>query len=217
MIHAARNYGVEAVGVTLSESQAKWAEREIAAAGLSDRIRIELADYRQFQAPGKFDKAASIGMGEHVGHKEQPTFLRKVYDCLRPGGVYLHHTINLRPGGKSPRWTAFSHKYVFPNGEMQSPVFVFQTGAAAGFEIRDFENLREHYVYTLENWVRRLEANRERIIELAGEVRYRIFRLYMAGATLGFKSGTYHLTQTLFAKPDGGRAGLPLTRADWYA
>ena len=127
MIHAARKYGVEAVGVTLSESQAKWAEREIAAAGLSDRVRVELADYRQFQAAGKFDKAASIGMGEHVGHKEQLTFLRKVFDCLRPGGVYLHHTINLRPGGKSPRWTAFSHKYVFPNGEMQSPVFVFQT------------------------------------------------------------------------------------------
>ncbi|HEY4235409.1 MAG TPA: cyclopropane-fatty-acyl-phospholipid synthase family protein [Lacipirellulaceae bacterium] len=217
LIHAARNYGVEAVGVTLSEAQVKWAEREIAAAGLSDRVRVELADYREFHAPGAFDKAASVGMGEHVGHKQLPTFLSKIYECLRPGGAYLHHTINLRPGARPPRWTGFSHKYVFPNGEMQSPVFVLSTAGGAGFEIRDLENLREHYVYTLENWVRRLEANRERVIELAGDVRYRIFRLYMAGATLGFRSGVYNLTQSLVVKPDAGRAGLPLTRADWYA
>jgi cyclopropane-fatty-acyl-phospholipid synthase len=217
LIHAVRNYGVHGVGVTLSDAQAKWAERDIAAAGLSDRIRIELADYREFNAPGAFDKAASVGMGEHVGHKNLPNLFRKVYECLRPGGAYLHHTINIRPNTRPPRWTAFSHKYVFPNGEMQSPPFVLTTAAAAGFEIRDFENLREHYVHTLENWVRRLEANRDRVIELAGDVRYRIFRLYMAGATLGFRSGVYNLTQTLVVKPDGGRAGLPLTRADWYA
>ena len=100
---------------------------------------------------------------------------------------------------------------------MQSPIFVLQTAAAAGFEIRDLENLREHYVYTLENWVRRLEANRDQVIELAGEVRYRIFRLYMAGATLGFKSGTYNLMQTLLVKADGDYAGVPLARDDWYA
>jgi cyclopropane-fatty-acyl-phospholipid synthase len=217
LIHAAKNYGVEAVGVTLSEAQAKWAERDIAAAGLTGRARVELADFRQFNAPAAFDKATSVGMGEHVGHKNLPALFQKVYECLRPGGAYLHHTINLRPGARPPRWTAFSHKYVFPNGEMQSPVFVLSTAAEAGFELRDFENLREHYVYTLDNWVRRLEANRDRVVELAGEVRYRIFRLYMAGATIGFRNGTYNLTQSLVVKPEGGRAGLPLTRADLYA
>jgi cyclopropane-fatty-acyl-phospholipid synthase len=216
LIHAALNYGVQAVGVTLSEAQVHWAEREIAAAGVGDRVRVEMADYREFRPTTPFDKAASVGMAEHVGHKQLPAFFRRIHECLRPGGAYLHHTINLRPGARPPRWTAFSHKYVFPNGEMQSPVFVQATGAAAGFEIRDLENLREHYVPTLENWVRRLEANRQQVIDLAGEVRYRIFRLYMAGATLGFRSGVYNLMQTLFVKPDHGRAGLPLTRADWY-
>lgn len=217
LIHAARNYGVEAVGVTLSETQVKWAEREIAKAGLQGRARVELCDYREFRAPGSFDKATSVGMGEHVGHKHLPTFFRKIHECLRPGGAYLHHTINLAPNKRKPRWTAFSHKYVFPNGEMQSPVFVLATAAGAGFEIRDLENLREHYVLTLQNWVRRLEANRAKVVELAGEVRYRIFRLYMSGATLGFQKGVYNLTQSLVVKPDGDRAGLPLMRTDWYA
>src|SRR5207253_3077001 len=110
---------------------------EIAEAGLSDRIRIVLADYREFHAPGEFDKAASVGLGEHVGHKYLPVFFSKIYECLRPGGAYLHHTINIRPNTPRPRWTAFSHKYVFPNGEMQSPVFMLGTAAGAGFEIRD--------------------------------------------------------------------------------
>ncbi len=216
IIHAARHYGVEAVGVTLSETQAKWAEREIAEAGLKGRARVELCDYREFQPRERFDKATSVGMGEHVGHKYLPTFFRKIYECLRPGGAYLHHTINLAPNAKPPRWTAFSHKYVFPNGEMQTPIFVLATAANAGFEIRDLENLREHYVLTLENWVRRLEANRQKVIEMAGEVRYRIFRLYMSGAMLGFRSGKYNLVQSLIVKPDGDRAGLPLMRSDWY-
>jgi cyclopropane-fatty-acyl-phospholipid synthase len=183
---------------------------------LENRIQIKLCDYREFAAPAQFDKAVSVGLGEHVGHKYLPAFFHKVFESLRPGGAYLHHTINLAPNMKPPRWTAFSHKYVFPNGEMQSPVFVQATAAAAGFEIRDLENLREHYVLTLQNWVRRLEANREKFVDIVGEVRYRIFRLYMSGATLGFRSGRYNLVQTLVVKPDGDCAGLPLTRSDWY-
>ena len=216
LIHAARKYGVEAVGFTLSRVQTEWAERAIDEAGLKDRVRVEMCDYREFQPKLPFDKAASVGVGEHIGHKNLPLWFAKVHECLRPGGLYLHHTINLAPGRKLPSWTAFSHKYVFPNGEMQSILFVLTTGAEKGFEIRDVENLREHYVLTLEHWVRRLEANREKVIALVGEVRYRIFRLYMAGATLGFKFGVYNLTQTLFAKLNNGLAEVPMTRADLY-
>jgi len=93
---------------------------------------------------------------------------------------------------------------------------VQDSATRAGFEIRDVENLREHYVLTLENWVRRLEVSRESALSLVGEVSYRIFRLYMAGATLGFRYGTYALNQVLVAKPNDGVASLPLTRADWY-
>jgi cyclopropane-fatty-acyl-phospholipid synthase len=93
---------------------------------------------------------------------------------------------------------------------------VQESAALAGFEIRDVENLREHYVYTLENWVRKLESNHEEVLKLVGEVSYRIFRIYMAGATLGFRYGTYGLNQVLVSKPADGSAQMPLTRAEWY-
>jgi cyclopropane-fatty-acyl-phospholipid synthase len=95
-------------------------------------------------------------------------------------------------------------------------VEALQHATQAGFEIRDIENLREHYSLTLKAWVRELEANRAEAVRLAGEVNYRIYRIYMAGATLGFDSGIYHLNQTVMSKPGQSRAGLPPTRADWY-
>lgn len=217
VVHAAKHYGVEAVGLTLSGEQAKWAERAVAAAGLEGRVHIAITDYRDFRDPGGFDKAASIGMAEHVGVQNLPLFFGTMYENLRPGGVYLHHSITLRPFTPYPRWTAFARKYVFPNGELQTILRVLESAALAGFEVRDVENLREHYVLTLEHWVRRLEANREKALALVGEITYRIYRLYMAGATMGFRYGTYGLNQCLVVKPDDGWTGLPLTRADWYA
>lgn len=216
LIYAAQTYGVDATGFTLSKVQAEYAQRAIAQAGLQNRVRVELCDFREFRPAVPFDKATSVGVGEHIGHKNLPAFFAKVFECLRPGGLYLHHTINLAPGRKRPPWTAFSHKYVFPNGEMQTILFVLTTGAAAGFEIRDVENLREHYVSTLRDWVRKLESNHAQVVALAGEARYRIFRLYMSGATFGFHKGVYNLTQSLFAKLDGYSANVPPTRADLY-
>ncbi|MBA4063676.1 MAG: class I SAM-dependent methyltransferase [Isosphaera sp.] len=216
VIHAAKHYGVHATGVTLAGEQAKWCERAVDEAGVRDRVKIVYADYRDFRAPGEYDKASSVGMGEHIGVKNLPVFFAKVFECLRPGGAYLHHSITLRPLTPYPRWTAFARKYVFPNGELQTVLRVQESAALAGFEIRDVENLREHYVLTLENWVRKLEANREAVLKVVGEVTYRIFRIYMAGATLGFRYGTYGLNQVLASKPADGAAGMPLTRADWY-
>lgn len=155
-------------------------------------------------------------MAEHVGTANYPAYLGTVFDCLKPGGVYLHHCITLRPNTPYPSWTPFALKYVFPNGELQTVVEVQELAAAAGFEIRDVENLREHYALTLQNWVRRLEANREAVRKLVGEVSYRVFRLYMAGGPLGFRFGLYGLNQFLLAKPRDGELDLPLTRADWY-
>ena len=217
IVHAAKHYGVEAVGVTLSAGQAKRAERRISDNDLGNRARVVLCDYREFADTVPFDKAASIGMAEHIGNANLPLYLSKVYSCLRPGGAYLHHSITLRPNTPFPRWTPFARKYVFPNGELQTITYVLTSAADAGFEIRDVESLREHYVLTLENWVRRLEANHARVLELTDEVNYRIFRIYMAGATMGFRSGVYNLNQCLLVKPDeNGSAQLPLTRADWY-
>lgn len=216
VIHAAKHYGVKATGVTLAGAQAKWCEKAIEEAGVRDRVKIVYSDYRDFRAPGEFDKASSVGMGEHIGVANLPVFFAKVFECLRPGGAYLHHSITLRPLTPYPRWTAFARKYVFPNGELQTILRVQESAAIAGFEVRDVENMREQYVLTLENWVRKLESNREEVLKLVGDVSYRIFRIYMAGATLGFKYGTYGLNQVLVSKPDNGSAQMPLTRAEWY-
>jgi cyclopropane-fatty-acyl-phospholipid synthase len=215
-IHAAKHYGAQVTGVTLAGEQAKWCERAIDAAGVRDRVKVVYCDYREFRAPGEFDKASSVGMGEHIGHKNLPVFFNKVFECLRPGGVYLHHGIHLRPHTPYPIWTAFARKYVFPNGELHSILPLQEAATRSGFEVRDLENIRESYILTLENWVKRLEANRDEVIKLVGEVSYRVFRIYMAGATLGFKAGTYSLNQILLSKPDDGCAHLPLSRADWY-
>lgn len=217
VIHAAKHYGVEAVGVTLAGEQAKWAERAVADAGLSDRVKIVLSDYRDFRPVVPFDKASSVGMGEHIGNRNLPLFFGRAFGALRPGGAYLHHSITLRPNTPYPPWTAFARKYVFPNGELQTLPHVLTSAATAGFEARDVESLREHYVHTLERWVRKLEANRAEVLKHTDEVGYRVFRLYMAGATMGFRSGVYNLYQCLVVKPDAGASGLPLSRADWYA
>jgi cyclopropane-fatty-acyl-phospholipid synthase len=216
-IHAAKNYGAQVTGVTLAGEQAKWCEQAIDKAGVRDRVKIVYCDYRDFKAVGQFDAASSVGMGEHIGGKNLQVFFNKIYECLRPGGVYLHHGIHLRPHTPFPLWTAFARKYVFPNGELHSILPLQDAATRAGFEVRDLENIRESYILTLENWVKRLEANHDAVVKLVGEVSYRVFRIYMAGATLGFKAGVYSLNQLLLSKPNDGSAGLPLTRMDWYA
>ena len=105
---------------------------------------------------------------------------------------------------------------VWAAGQLGVHAVSVRVGAAAGFETRDVEALREHYVLTLRNWVRRLDARRDEAIRMTDEVTYRVYRLYMAGEAIGFASGVYELNQTLFAKPARGHAGLPLTRTDWY-
>ena len=217
VIHAAKHYGVRATGVTLAGEQARWAQKAIDAAGVGDRVKIVLTDYRDFKAPEQFDKASSVGMAEHIGTANYPAFLGTIFNCLKPQGVYLHHCITRKPNAPVASWAPFVLKYVFPNGALQSVVEVQDLAARAGFEIRDVENLREHYVFTLENWVRKLEANHEPILKLVGEVSYRIFRMYMAGATSAFRSGHYALTQCLLSKGLDGASNLPLMRTDWYS
>jgi cyclopropane-fatty-acyl-phospholipid synthase len=215
--HAVTNFGVTGVGVTLAGEQAKWAEQANGEAGLDDKIQILFCDYREMKFDAEFDAVASVGMTEEVGLTNLPCYFDGVARALKPGGSYLHHAINLRWNTPFPRWTTFARKYVFPNGRLQTLADVQAAGNAVGLEVRDVENLREHYALTLRAWVRRLEANRAEAERLTDPVTYRIYRLYMAGATMGFDAGIYQLNQTLFVKPQaGGVAGLPLTRAAWY-
>jgi cyclopropane-fatty-acyl-phospholipid synthase len=212
---AAERYGADALGVTLSESQAELARERIRTAGLEARCRVEVRDYRELEGQA-FDKVASIGMFEHVGEELLPEYFGRVRDALRPGGVFLNHGIARPVWRGAKEGSSFVERYVFPDGEL-SPIPV-SLGAAeeAGFEVRDVESLREHYALTLRHWVRRLERNAPEAIAAAGEPTFRVWRLYMSGSAHAFTTGHVSVFQTLLVKPDRGRSGLPLTRDDWY-
>jgi cyclopropane-fatty-acyl-phospholipid synthase len=217
VMHAARHYGVEAVGATLSRKQAELSTDRIRRARLEGRCRVEYRDYREIQGPEEFDKIASVGMVEHLGEAMLPTFFRGAWKLLRPGGVFLHHAISRPANVPAQRWRTFARKYVFPDGELQRLNVTLREAELAGFEVRDVESLREHYTLTLDRWLRQLEEQREKAVALVGETTYRVFRLYLAGAQNGMRLGMYNIYQSLLTKPAGGEAGLPLTRADWYA
>lgn len=214
VMHAAQQYGVHAVGITLSRRQVELANERIRAAGLQDRCRVEYQDYRE--VTGTFDKLVSVGMFEHVGGKMLPVYFRQAHALLRPGGVFLNHGVALSGWMKKPRGQAFSERYVFPDGELKPIHVTLKAAEQAGLEVRDVESLREHYVLTLQNWVRRLEARADEARRLTDETTYRIWRIYMAGSADGFRCARGNIYQTLLVKPDRGVSGLPLTRADWY-
>ncbi|GBF07645.1 cyclopropane-fatty-acyl-phospholipid synthase [Deinococcus aerius] len=225
-IYAAGQYGVQVLGVTLSEAQLREGRARVEAAGLSHLVRLEVRDYRDVvsEGPGSFDKITSVGMAEHVGRANMTTYFRSAYAALRPGGLMLNHAIgaNVQPP-KFPKWLqaltsgGFMQKYVFPDGELLPLWETLQHAEGAGFEPRDVENLREHYARTLLCWSDNLEARREEARALVGEERFRLWRLYIAACVNGFRSGQLDLYQTLLAKPDEeGRVELPMSRADVY-
>lgn len=228
IMHAAECYGVTALGITLSDAQAALARERIAAAGLADRCRVELVDYRDVGALGTFDKMTSVGMIEHVGVDKLPTYFNVLHNALAPGGLFLNHGIvsveDAHPIGWRERverrlWRRdqFIDKYVFPDGKLGPLDAVIRAAEGAGFETRDAESLREHYAMTLREWLRRLRAHRDEIVELVGDRVYRTWELYMTASAHGFATGRLNVVQTLLAKPDAtGRSNVPLTRRDLY-
>jgi cyclopropane-fatty-acyl-phospholipid synthase len=229
VMHAVRRYGVTALGITLSYEQAALARERILEAGLEDRCTVEVRDYRHLPLVPTFDKISSVGMVEHVGTARLPEYFSHLYGLLRPRGLLLNHgivheaqhsrrTLGSLVAGKFWREGEFIHRYVFPDGELPPLATIIDTAETAGFETRDAESLREHYVRTLRHWIARLERAHETARTLVDEETYRTWRLYMAGSAYGFASGRLSLFQVLFAKPgEGGRVMLPPTRADLYA
>jgi len=228
LCYAAERYGVYAFGITLSEPQAEEARARIAAAGLSERCRVEVQDYREMTDVHRFDKIASIGMVEHVGHDKLPVYFATAYRALKPGGLFLNHGIISLSDARPKRvldtlmaavWKrdAFIQRYVFPDGHLVPFADVVAAAEGVGFETRDVESLREHYVKTLRHWVARLEAQAADAIRLVGESTYRVWRLYMSASAHAFATAGIGVVQTLFAKPDAaGGSHLPLTRQDVY-
>jgi cyclopropane-fatty-acyl-phospholipid synthase len=217
IIHAAKNYGVHAIGITLSEQQLALARQRIQEAGLQSQCEVHPMDYRDAHTLGDFDKIVSVGMVEHVGESALPEYFRAAYEQLKPGGVFLNHGIGRAGYRSKPTQPTFTDVYVFPDGDLVPISTTLRYAEEAGFESRDFENLREHYFLTLCRWLRRLETNEKAARAAVGEIKYRIWRLYLAGSAYYFQSGKLDIYQSLLVKNANGRSGMPLTRADWYS
>jgi len=220
VIHAARHFGVRAEGFTLSKPQAEWARARIAEAGLTKEAKIELRDYREISSDGSqfYDAIVSVGMAEHVGREKLPDHFSGALRALKPGGVFLNQAIAegvvARPDNRNG---SFIDQYVFPDGDIPPLPILLRAAESAGFEIRDVENLREHYALTLRHWLRRLDRHHAEALSFVDEATYRVWRLYLAGSAHGFRRGHIAVYQTLLAKLDSsGQTKLPLTRDDWY-
>ncbi|MGN1056252.1 MAG: class I SAM-dependent methyltransferase [Comamonas sp.] len=210
---AAKHYGVRAKGITLSHNQHRYAQEMIAREGLAGQVEVELRDYREVQ-DASFDKLASVGMFEHVGHANLPAYFASVQRLLRPGGMALIHGITA--GGTRNRQLGagmgeFIGRYIFPGGELVHVSAVLHDMAEAGLEMVDTENLRPHYARTLWAWSDALEAqlaDAHAVLQAQTDAQraeraLRAYRLYLAGCAMGFEQGWMGLHQMLAVRPDG--------------
>ncbi|WP_422626777.1 class I SAM-dependent methyltransferase [Rhodococcus sp. (in: high G+C Gram-positive bacteria)] len=217
-VHAAREYGVDVVGVTLSREQHALATTRIAEAGLSDRIDIRVQDYRDIDG-GPYDAISSVGMSEHVGLGNLPLYAADMHALLRPGGRLLNHAIaRVRSLPDKPgRAPSFIDHYIFPDGEVLPLSKTVDAFERAGLEVRDGESLREHYSLTLRAWVSNLLGSWDDAVRSVGAERARTWLLYLTASALGFDApNRLTIYQVLAVRPtaDGG-SGLPRTRDRW--
>lgn len=209
VMHAAAEHGVATLGVTLSANQAAWAQAEISRRGLDGLAEVRHVDYRD--APeSEFDAISSIGLTEHIGRAQLPSYFASLHARLKPGGRLLNHCIT---EARTPKrgLDPFIGRYIFPDGELHHVGHLIRVMNDAGFEIRHGENFREHYARTLAAWGENLEANWDAAVADVGIGRARVWRLYMAACRLGFERDNIQLHQVLGerAHADGG-SGFPL-------
>ena len=215
-LYAACERQVHAEGITLSREQAEMARRRIEDARLERSCKVHLRDYRDLETTDKtFDKIASVGMFEHVGLKNLPRYFGIAHRLLRPGGLFLNHGI-ARSALSPARGSSFIDRYVFPDGRLVTLSEAVKAAESQGFEVRDVENLREHYELTLRRWVEGLSRNADTLLKHVSKVTYRIWFLYMAGSAAAFRRGDIGVYQVLLSRPDRGNSRLPLTREDLY-
>ncbi|GAA5120661.1 cyclopropane-fatty-acyl-phospholipid synthase family protein [Pseudonocardia adelaidensis] len=210
VMHAAAEHGVKALGVTLSRNQAEWAQAEIERRGLSDLAEVRHLDYRD--APeAEFDAISSIGLTEHIGKANLPSYFTSLYERLKPGGRLLNHCITQPRTPLTRRLDPFIARYVFPDGQLEPVGHLISVMNDSGFEVRHEENLREHYALTLTGWCNNLEEHWEEAVAEVGLGRARVWRLYMAASRLGFERDNIQLHQVLGVKLlERGRSGFPL-------
>lgn len=213
--HAAREYGVKALGVTLSQQQAEWARAAIEREGLTDLAEVRHADYRDV-AERDFDAISSIGLTEHIGVRNYPAYFGFLLDRLRPGARLLNHSIT-RPHNRHQPTGAFIDRYIFPDGELIGSGKIISEAQNAGLEVRHEENLREHYELTLAGWNRNLVEHWDECVAEVGLAKAKVWGLYLAASRVGFERNEIQLHQVLAIRPEpDGASHFPL-RPDWTA
>ncbi|MEU8606912.1 cyclopropane-fatty-acyl-phospholipid synthase family protein [Actinoplanes sp. NPDC048791] len=216
-LHAAREYGVDVVGITLSAEQADHARKQVAEAGLTAHVEIRIQDYRDVD-DGPFDAVSSVGMAEHVGTGPYAEYAAILFRQLKPGGRLLNHQIAaLHPAPPAERKRrSFIDAYVFPDGELAPVGTTVSLLEEAGFEVRDVQALREHYARTLRAWMANLEANWSTAVRLVGAGRARVWRLYMAASAMSFEQARIGVNQVLCVRAHrDGTSHMPPTRREW--
>jgi cyclopropane-fatty-acyl-phospholipid synthase len=209
--HAVREYGVTAIGVTLSRDQASWAQAAIEREGLADRAAVRYQDYRAVPETG-FDAISSIGLTEHVGVSNYPGYFALLRSKLVPGGRLLNHSIT-RPDNQHPgiKRRGFIDRYVFPDGELTGVGAMIVAAQDAGLEVQHEENLRRHYARTLAAWCDNLVAGWDEAVAEVGVGTAKVWGLYMAGSQLAFDRQLIELHQVLLTRTDeGGDPHLPM-------
>ncbi len=225
--YAASHYGARVLGLTLSRNQVAYANEWIHRLGLDERVCVKLIDYRDL-GNVSFDKIVSVGMFEHVGRSNLSEYFAQVYRLLEPGGLFLNHGISRRASTDEDHQGfvqqrifgrgLFLQRYIFPDAELIPVSDVNIVAENTGFEVRDVENLREHYALTLRHWVNRLVTRHQEAVKGSDEVTYRTWRLYMSASAYGFESGNINVNQTLLAKMTReGKSNVPFSRVDLYA
>ncbi len=212
ILRAAKEYGVKAKGITLSEEQYRKSRERIAEHGLQGQAEVELLDYRELAARGdEFDKIAIVGMFEHVGRQHFPAFMKAVQTLLKGGGMALLHTITQAKEVPTDPWI---QKYIFPGGYIPSLREVVALLPDFGFHLLDIENLRSHYALTLDHWAIRYEDSAEKTRKMFDERFVRMWRLYLQSSAAAFRLGDLHLHQILFS--NGITEDAAMTRDHLY-
>jgi cyclopropane-fatty-acyl-phospholipid synthase len=215
VLHAAGNYGVQVLGVTLSRQQAEWGQKRIAEFGLSDLAEIRYSDYRHVPESG-FDAISSIGLTEHIGARNLPAYVQFLASKVRPQGRFLNHCITRSVTNAPARAGGFINRYVFPDGELEAVGTIVSAIQDNGFEVRHEENFREHYARTCAAWGANLDAHWDEAVDEVGEPTARVWRLYLAGSRLGFTQRRIELHQVLSVRTDDqGVSGMPVERLEF--
>ncbi|WP_411077514.1 class I SAM-dependent methyltransferase [Streptomyces sp. cmx-10-25] len=213
-VHAAREHKVRVTAVTLSRAQRDFVADRCVREGVADLVDVELGHWRHIDAAG-FDAASTVEMGEHVGDAEYPDFAAKLYGALRPGGRLFVQQMSR--GANAPGGGAFIETYIAPDMHMRPVGRTVDVLESAGFEARHVESVREHYARTIDAWRDRLESHWPRFEELVGTTTCRVWRLYLAGASLAFSERRMGVDQILAVRTtrEGG-SGVSSTPATWY-